>query len=396
MKAAKVAHLTSVHSPFDVRIFHKECKSLARHGYEVVLIAPHHADEIADGVKVKALKKCQGRLSRMTLGAWRMFWEALKQHADIYHIHDPELIPVALLLRMRGKQAIYDIHEDLPRTIPYKHYLPRWSRWPLMWIVERLENAACPYFTALITATSAIAERFRGKNSRITVVHNFPILDPHSPEPQFPWGQREMAVVYIGSITRNRGIVELMEAMSMLPNNVPLRLKLAGTFSPDEFQDEVHALPGWERVDYLGFLGRGQVADLLGRVRGGLLVLHPEENYLRSMPIKLFEYMAAEIPVIASDFPLWRQIIEEAGCGLLVDPLNPAAIAAAIERLHNHTAEAEKMGKRGRAALVLRYTWASEEQRLEQLYESLVGDPAAANSVLAMTIPPHLSTRETN
>jgi glycosyltransferase involved in cell wall biosynthesis len=205
-----------------------------------------------------------------------------------------------------------------------------------------------------------------------------------------------MAVVYIGSITRSRGILELVEGMSLLPSDTPLRLKLAGTFSPAELQDDMHTLPGWERVDYLGFLRRGQVTDLLGRVRAGLLVLHPEETYLCSMPIKLFEYMAAEIPVIASDFPLWRQIIEEARCGLLVDPLNPVAIAAAIERLYNHPAEAEQMGKRGRAAVESRYTWAGEERRLKELYESLVGHPAAADPVPAIAIHPHLSTHETS
>lgn len=395
MRAAKVAHLTSVHSPFDVRIFHKECKSLARHGYDVVLIAPHHADEIADGVKIKALKNCRGRLSRLTVGAWRMLLEALKHDADIYHIHDPELIPVALILRIRGKQAIYDIHEDLPRTIRYKHYLPRWSRRPLMWLTEKLENAASHYFSALITATSGLAKRFREKNLRIIVVHNFPVLDPGPQEPPSAWGKRELAVVYIGSITRSRGILELVEGMSLLSSDTPLRMKLAGTFSPAELQDDMHTLPGWERVDYLGFLRRDQVTDLLGRVRAGLLVLHPEENYLWSMPIKLFEYMAAEIPVIASDFPLWRQIIEEARCGLLVDPLNPAAIAAAIERLYNHPAEAEQMGKRGRAAVESRYTWAGEEQRLKELYESLIGHTAAADPAPAIAVHPHLSTHET-
>jgi glycosyltransferase involved in cell wall biosynthesis len=149
-------------------------------------------------------------------------------------------------------------------------------------------------------------------------------------------------------------------------------MMLAGPFSPKGLLTELESLPGWARVQNLGVLDRPSVANLLSRVRLGLLVLQPEPNFVNARPIKLFEYMAAGIPVIASDFPLWRQIIGEARCGLLVDPQDPQAIARAMQYLLSHDAEAEAMGRRGRKAACELYNWNSEERVLLKFYSDLL------------------------
>src|ERR1700682_3192722 len=128
MKRVKVVHLTSAHGPFDGRIFCKESKSLAQAGYEVTVIAPHSKDEFVDGVQIKAVAKPKGRLSRIILTVWHVYREAARKQEDVYHFHEPELIPVGLLLRARGKKVVYDIHEDVPSTILHKNYLPQWTR----------------------------------------------------------------------------------------------------------------------------------------------------------------------------------------------------------------------------------------------------------------------------
>ena len=124
-KVRKVAHLTTVHTPFDVRIFHKECKSLSRAGYDVTLIVCHDKDEIREGIRIRGLPKSRGRLSRIMQGTWSMYREAVRQDADLYHFHDPELLLVGLLLRMRGKMVVYDAHEDVAADMAAKHYVPR-------------------------------------------------------------------------------------------------------------------------------------------------------------------------------------------------------------------------------------------------------------------------------
>jgi glycosyltransferase involved in cell wall biosynthesis len=294
----------------------------------------------------------------------------------VYHFHDPELIPLGLLLMARGKTVVYDIHEDAPADILHKDYIPRCLRRPLTWSVRKLEDAACRRFSGLIAATPTIAQRFQSINPNTVVVHNFPMLDEIAPTGALPWNERLPAVTYIGSISERRGIREILQALALLPSANPTQMMLAGPFSPEELRTELMRLPGWARVKYLRVLDRPSVANLLSRVRLGLLVLRPEPNFCNAMPIKLFEYMAAGIPVIASDFPLWRQIIGEAGCGLLVDPRDPQAIARAMEYLLSHDAEAEAMGRRGRQAASELYNWNSEERVLLKFYSELLAPGA--------------------
>jgi len=379
---AKVVHLTSVHMAFDVRVFHKECKSLARSGRHVVLIVPHQGDAVVDSIEVKGIRISRGRFVRMTRTAWSLYLEALRQNGDVYHFHDPELIPLGLLLAARGKVVVYDIHEDAPADILHKDYIPRRLRRPLMWSVRKLEDAACRRFSGLIASTPTIAERFYSINANTVVVHNFPMLDEIAPNVSLPWNEHLPAVAYVGSISERRGIREILQALALLPSASPTQMMLAGPFSPNGLLTELERLPGWARVQYLGVLDRPSVANLLSRMRLGLLVLQPEPNFVNAKPIKLFEYMAAGIPVIASDFPLWRKIIGEAGCGLLVDPQDPQAIARAMEYLLSHDAEAEAMGRRGRKAACELYNWNSEERVLLKFYTDLLetGPPGRKKS----------------
>lgn len=368
----KVAVLSSVHNAFDVRIFQKECKSVAGAGYEVTLIVPHGRDEVVDGVQIKAVPRASGRLSRMTRTVWKVYREAWRQAADIYHFHDPELISVGLLLRARGKKIIYDIHEDVPEDILGKYYLPRWIRRPVSWVAKWIEGVACRHFSGLIAATPHIANRLGSVNPRTKIVQNFPITEELASDHQVSWNQRSCSVAFVGGISVDRGPFEIVRAMTMLPPALPVTLKLAGDFSPLSLRDELARLPGWGKVEVLGFVGRAELARVLNSVRAGLVLLYPEARHKAGYPVKMFEYMSVGIPVIASDFPLWRAIIEGNGCGLLVDPLNPQAIAEAIGYIMTHPQEAEAMGLRGREAVEKNYNWATEEKKLLALYEEVL------------------------
>jgi glycosyltransferase involved in cell wall biosynthesis len=151
-----------------------------------------------------------------------------------------------------------------------------------------------------------------------------------------------------------------------------VRLKLAGRFESESLRRDVGSLDGWRRVDAFGQVGRSQINAILATVRAGLLLLRPEPNYLASQPTKLYEYMAAGIPVIASNFGLWRDIVEREACGVLVEPRRPDAVAAAIDHLVTQDAEAEQMGVRGRAAVEKAYNWETEEQKLWAFYSTIL------------------------
>jgi glycosyltransferase involved in cell wall biosynthesis len=302
-----------------------------------------------------------------------MYRAAKEEDADVYHFHDPELIPVGLLLRANGRQVIYDVHEDLPKTILYKSYVPNWLKWPLQATVKLFEEGSARLMSGIIAATKPIAARF-SKMGNVTVVHNYPLPEEFATAENKSETDRGNYVAYVGArIASGRGALEMVQAIGLLPPSMNTQLKLAGAFDPPELPESLSAVPGWERTVHLGVLGRTEVAQMLQHARAGLVLLHPEPNYLNAQPVKLFEYMGAAIPVIASDFPVWRNIIESAECGLLVDPLEPAAIAGAIEYLWNHPAEAAEMGRRGQAAVRARYNWSSEEQHLLRFYGGLAG-----------------------
>lgn len=374
MRPTRIVHMTSVHPALDARIFQKECRSLAREGFHVTIVCPHSEDLVADRVHIKSVRKDKTRLGRMTRTVWRVYREARKLKADIYHFHDPELIPAGLLLRASGKDVIYDIHEDVPKDVFSKRYLPAWSRPLISWLLEKLEIFVAKRFSALITVTPSIAERFRPLNSRTIVVHNYPYQkELVGAMQESPWETRRQSVAYVGLISGNRGIHEMVSAMSLLSESLPATLELAG---PGNCKELSHR-PGWQRVHHYGLLDQLSTFRVLHGVRAGLVLFHPEPNHVEAMPQKIFEYMGAGLPVIASDFPLWRRILGDVGCGIFVDPLDPQGIAEAIEYVLTHPREAEEMGRRGQAAVLERYNWETQVGKLVSLYSGL-GKPCAA------------------
>jgi len=372
-----VVHLTSVHSPFDLRIFAKECRSLAQAGFQVTIVAPHCKDEVADGVRIKAVHPPagSGRIRRMTFTVWNVFREALKQDADLYHFHDPELIPVGLFLRARGKKVIYDVHENVPKDILLKQYLPQWSRRLLSSVMGQLEVSASRRLSALVTVSPVIADRFVGRNARTVLIHNFPDLAELTGCTEVPWESRKPLVVFPGGILPERGIRQMVHAMACLPDSTKATLEIASSDFPEDLWAELNRHPGWSRVRFLGCLNRIQIVELLGRASAGLVLYLPEEQNTCALPHKLFEYMAAGIPVIASDFPLWRRILRGIDCAIFVNPLEPRAIAEAIEYLLAHPAECERMGRNGQQAVRSSFNWDSQAQELVKLYKGLVESP---------------------
>jgi glycosyltransferase involved in cell wall biosynthesis len=378
--------MTSAHSPSDVRIFHKECKSLARAGYDVTLIASVEEDEAREGIKLVPLPRWKNRLDRFARGSFAVYRKARALDADIYHFHDPELIPVGLLLMLAGKKVVYDVHEDLPGTVSYKPYIPRFLRRPMSRATEIVERWAGARFSALVTATPTIGNRFRSVNENVVVVNNYPKLEEIESPSDAPDITREPTMLYVGMrISRARGVEEMVRAIGLLPGEVGARLKLVGAWDSPDLPKSLSSIHGWQRTEFVGPMGRAGIVKELHTARAGLVILHPEPNYVMSQPVKLFEYMCAGIPVIASDFPVCREIILKSGCGFVVDPLKPEAIARAMQYLLTHPKEAAEMGQRGLRAVREHYNWANEEKILLQIYSRLFNhDPVYQQSLVDM------------
>jgi len=372
----RIAVLTTVHPRGDTRIYVKQVKTLAAKlpvDVDYVVADGLGSDSAAlFNIKRHDLGKPRGgRLSRAVSGNRRAFALLRRLKPDIVHFHDPELIPLGLLLKLFGHKVIYDVHEDLPRQIASKHWIPGPLRAPAALAVSAAEGLAALTFDAIVAATPKIAARF--PRAKTTIVQNFPIASEMDLGGWRTQQSNPPAFAYIGGIARVRGCSEIVSALALLNQTHPAKLLMAGTFIPEAFGRELQALAGCQHVEFLGHLTREGVRDTLGTARAGLVTLYPEPNYIESYPVKMFEYMAAGLPVIASDFPLWRSIIEGAGCGLLADPQDPAAIAAHMRWVLDNPDEAAAMGARGRKAVEAGYKWDSEAVKLLSAYERVMG-----------------------
>jgi len=368
MDNTKICHLTSAHDRYDDRIFLKECKTLSNAGFDVnLIVANGKGNEVVDKIKIYDVGKPINRKERMLKTTKKIFKKALEMNADIYHFHDPELIPVGLKLKKLGKKIIYDVHEDLPRQLLSKPYLNKFILKILSLFIEIYENYSAKRFDFIITATPYIRDRFNKINKNTIDINNYPLLKEFT-NIEHNYKQYNN-ICYVGGITRVRGIVELIKAIE----NLDVTLHLAGEFENEELKKEVENFNGWKKVKYYGFVNREKIKEILSICKIGIVTLFPVKNYLVGLQVKLFEYMSASLPVIASNFPLWKEIVEKNNCGICVDPTNPEEIAKAIEYLITHPAEAKKMGENGKTAVLEKYNWEKESEKLIEIYTRLTG-----------------------
>jgi hypothetical protein len=365
--------LTSVHIPFDGRIFHRAARSLAEAGYDVVLIARHDKAEVVEGVRVVPLPEPRNRLDRMTRVLWRLYRLAVRENADVYHFHDPELMLLGLLLRGQGKKVIWDAHEHYPNSIRDKFYLPGPLRGLLSRSFDLFERAVVRFYDYVIYTTPFVGLRYATMKVRSGPVENYPAVERSTTFQRAP-GQ---SIIYLGGMSRLRGLVELVEAFAVVAKKLPAwELILVGSYRPPSFEDELRALArrhGIEaRVKFVNWVPYEEKENLSAHAAMGVITYLPYANNTSCLPNKLFDYMLVGLPVIASDFPLYREVVEANECGLTVDPSKPEEIARAMDYLIEHPAEARRMGENGRRAVLGRYNWENESRRLLAIYEAVL------------------------
>lgn len=368
-EACRIVHFTTVHPRDDSRIRSKEVAYLARDFDGVCLFVQDGLGDEIDpaGYRIVDTGPRLKRLSRMASGGWRMFRAVRAARPQVAHFHDPELLPWALLLKLSGIPVVYDVHEDMPEQVKHNPGLPRIAQRTLSPFVRFAEWIGAKLLDGVVACTPTIEDRF--PPAKTTLVRNFPILEELAAPTKRPQAGRPLEFAYVGYISEVRNIFGMMQAVDKLPFP-DARLRLAGSFAIEETEHKAKAMPEWSKVRFDGWASREQVAQLLSEVRAGLVLLKPVEHEMLTLPIKLFEYMAAGLPVISSDFPLWRSIVEEAGCGLLVDPLDTDAMAAAMQWIAEHPEEAQAMGARGREAIETRFNWRNEADTLARFYRS--------------------------
>lgn len=367
-----VAHITTVHPRTDARIRLKEVATLAKSlDCRVSFFVQDGlgAEMVPGGYNIIDTGPRLSRLSRMTKGAVRMVQSVLRYNPKIVHFHDPEFLPWAIVLRILGKRIVYDVHEDVPRQVLHNTSLKPYIRQLVSPFISFAEWLSGKLFNAIVAATPEIAARF--PSNKTIVISNYPLLEEFESPGARPMAQRDHSFAYIGGLSRIRGLFAMAQAMEHL-NDDAIVLRLAGEFVTEREREEFEASKGVAFIRYEGLVGRDEVGNILSEVRAGLVTLMPIRNYIEARPVKLFEYMAAGLPVIASDFPRWREIVAENRCGILVDPADPKEIAAAMRWIIQHPSEAQEMGMRGRHAVIQHYNWNPEADRLVALYQNLL------------------------
>lgn len=360
-----VVFVSSAHPWTDNRIHYREAATLAKAGYKVTLVAVDTKSTAlpAPGVTVLRIKQ-RSRFTRFTVGALDAIRRALKTDASIFHLHDPELIPAIPFLRLAGKTVIYDAHEDLPSQIKDKHYIP--SRLlglavAAAGVLVRVSSMA----NRIVAATEKIAEGYSHKH--VSVIRNFPPLRITDGEAK-PVADRQPGAVYVGALSDLRGVPQMIRAAESFPSDWPLTI--AGQ-SSTPYRNSLANLPGWSRVLDHGVVSPDKARDLMLSARVGLVLFQQSSAHVDSLPTKMFEYMSAGIPIIASNFPLWHGIIEKYDCGTTVDETDPGAISAAVKYYADNPDVLARHGQNARLAAETTINWASQGEVLTRLYDSI-------------------------
>ncbi len=365
----RVAVISSVHRWNDTRIFVKQACSLAASGYDVVLAAVGDQGKRFEASGVRVCPLVRRRRALRWISWLSILRIALKERVDVVHAHDPELFPLAILLRLTGCKAICDVHENVSEQILYKEWLSRPVRRPLSRLLRLAQRRLPSLCDAVILAEDSYAAAFPS-TANVSIVRNFPMLPPRCKE---DYSTDRMRLIYVGDVRGVRGIREYVAITGAIASQgIGVELRVVGSFAdPAEERDvraEVRQAGLTDRVIFMGRRPPEEIPDLLLQGDVGLALLHPIGNYRESYPTKMFEYMAAGLPVVASQFPLWERVLVGNDCGRVVDPLDVRQASDALLEYWHSPELRERQGRNGRAAVIRQFNWSVEAAQLQRVY----------------------------
>jgi glycosyltransferase involved in cell wall biosynthesis len=380
----RIVHLSTVHPALEQRLFFKEALTASTFGHEVVVIAPHHQAEIVQGVRIIPIREWRSRILRGTFAAARAFAIARRQRADLYHFHDPELLPWSCLLQAVTKRpVVFDMREYHVEAIRAKQWIPRLLRLPIAWLYNRVETTLLRRLSGVVTVNDELAERVRRKGGRALVAPNYAprgiFEDPVVDEGLRVKYENQDVLVYVGGLSEERGISKAIEVAARLRQEFPrVTLLLVGGVHYSGYRRTIQRLIsdlGVEaHVELVGQVPHPDVPKLLGVADVALFLLQPVNvRYDNTEPIKYFEYSAAGLPLVVSDLPAMRRLVERIGNGVVVNPADTEEIANAVASLLRDARLRQEMGARGRKAFLDTYNWEAIGMKLLNWYAEVGG-----------------------
>jgi len=361
----KIYHISTVHERTDERILKKECISLVKAGFDVsFVIADGKGNEEKSGVKIIDAGNINGNRIKRFFKGIKLVRKIIRQDKpDVVHFHDPELL---LLVIFFAKKTImiYDSHENLPKQILSKPHLYAWIRKPVAKLAAWFEKIAARKIYGIISVTEEIVERFKKYNPNAILIRNYPVLESFE---DIDWNLKNGDIIYAGGITEIRGALE----MAKIANSLKKTIHFYGPVYPQALQQEMINLGG-EFVKFYGFIDQDELFSICHKASFGLILLHPVPNYINSSPNKLFEYMLNGMVVIASDFLVWKEVVEKYDCGVCIDPFNVNGAVNIINELLANPEKMKKMGENGRKAVESYFTWECESKTLIDFYKNII------------------------
>jgi glycosyltransferase involved in cell wall biosynthesis len=363
-----IAHVTSVHYVYDNRIFEKMCKSSLKVFDTVFLVATNTESQNVSGINIVSVNAQKQRVLRSLFGSLKVILTALKLKADVYHLHDPELLLWRFLLEKNDAVVIYDMHENVPKQILTKPWVPIYFKKPLsnLWkLMERLLIRKTP----VIFAENSYRDDYKWVDSYETIL-NLPILaNLLQIERSY---DSDNSIAYVGRVAPKRGSVVTLKALGLLKKNgLELEFVCIGGISEQHKTELLELAKELDvNLSLKGFMKSIDALRFASKSKVGLSVLSKTGNYEHSYPTKIFEYMAIGLPVICSDIKLHSDIVLGSNCGLSVDPEDVNELAKVIKTIVEDIDLANEMSAKGKSAVVRNYDWAIEEKKLINFYKT--------------------------
>ncbi|GAB3641896.1 glycosyltransferase [Spirosoma arcticum] len=367
MKKFRILHISTAHQPQDPRIVFKQCQTLSDQ-HEVFCAIPHADPAIAPTIRFVRLPFFRRVVWRALITGPYILMRCLWLRPAVVHIYVPELIPVALIFQLFGANVIYEVQENLFKKMHLKHL----NRGYLLECFFRWFDALARRRFYLVFTEHRYLDTYTNLTKPHAVIYNYPLLpflDPFR-QPYQP-NLSQPVFFYIGWLSFERAFDTLVNGLALLRETHPTFVM--HLFGQRTFSDrDLEHLPNFDavrdNVHFYGYTDQRRAFPYAAQATAGLALLKPIGDYPDSYTTKLFEYMALGLPVITSDFPLYRDVVERHHCGFCVSPYDPKQLTAAMIYLIEHPAEAHAMGERGRLAVEQTYNWATEARKLIDLY----------------------------
>lgn len=357
----KICHITSAHSRYDARIFGRQCKALADNGFNVVLVCcDGMPKEVKNNIEIISFSDCEltkkERLKLLLCNS-KFIKYLLALNADIYQFHDIELIEIGRLLKKRNKKVIFDSHEN------WLGYVS--SSLPNSFIIQSVFNFLftayykhfLKIFDAVFSVSPNMVDDLKSFNANAYFVPNYPSVETDaflSPS------LSSNTFVYAGTVYDISNQCNIVEALENVYDDSCTYLVI-GKINP-ALKQEMLSLDRSKRVNFINWITSDELRSQMSDCLAGIVLLDyvpvccNKEGQVGSN--KIFEYMQVGLPVICTDFILWKKmIIDKYKCGICVNPRNIKEIRNAMTYLIEHKQEAKQMGENGRRAILDEFNW---------------------------------------